>query len=173
MANSAIAQLTRGDGGSHGDGDDDDRFDTESLPSNAPTNASAYPGDMDLGPAAHAIIKRPDWSGSQECSDGCWATAETRGGGETSGDINAEAEDAKGNEHVGNFGLFNGNWGGNWENPGLQRHMLHDMKSTPAHLLCLQEAEEVVLTHLKKNCRSRCIRGDGGQARQPVHRSSR
>ena len=150
MANSAIAQLTRGDGGSHGDGDDDDRSDAESLPSNAPTNASAYPGDMDLGPAAIAIIKRPDWSGSQECSDGCWATAETRGGGETSGDINAEAEDAKGNEHVGNFGLFNGNWGGNWEDKGLQRHMLHDMKSTPAHLLCLQEAEEVVLTHLKK-----------------------
>ena len=98
-------------------------------------------------PACRVLRQRVHllWTGSQSqtCSDGSWATAETRGGGE------AEAEQVKESDHGGNFGLLTANWGGNWQEPKLQEHMLRDLKSTPCHLLCLQEAEDEMFTHLR------------------------
>ena len=33
------------------------------------------------------------------------------------------------------------NWGNHWSTRELQDHMLRDVKSSPCHILCLQEAE--------------------------------
>jgi len=153
-----LNQLTHGDGDGRGDGVDDDGVETAddgvetaSLPSLAPTNASAMPGDLDDFDDTEEIILEPTWIGSQSqtCSDGSWATAETRGGGE------AEAEQVKESDHGGNFWLLTANWGGNWQEAKLQEHMLRDLKSTPCHLLCLQEAEEDMIIHLR-----RAVEGD-------------
>ena len=115
-----------------------------SLPSCAPTAASEMPGDLNNEDGARAILWEPDWAGLRACTDGSWDT-----GGE------AEAEDGswdtggKHSEHGGNFGILTANWGGNWREEALQQHMLRDLKSTPCHILCLQEAEENMITHLR------------------------
>ena len=131
----ALTQLTHGDGAvewvGRGNGGDEDGVETASLPSFAPTNASAMPGDLDDFDDTEIILE-PDWIGSQSqrCSDGSWAT-----GGEEAG-----AEQVKESGHGGNFGFLSANWGANWKDPALQEHMLHDLKSTPCHLVGLQEA---------------------------------
>ena len=129
----------------HGDGADDvgsvligdDGVEEVSLPSYAPSNASAMSGNIDELNNSDEIHAVPDWTNSPNgCSDGIWGTEDnpkTRGGG----------------DHVGNFGLLTANWGGNWADNRLQRHMLRDLKSTPCHLLCLQEAKQEMMQHLK------------------------
>ena len=107
MADSALTQSTHGDGA--GLGDD---LETASLPSRAPTNASAMPGDLDDFDDTAEIIVMPQWGDSPRCSDGSWAIDETRGGGETSGGREAEAGQVKESGHGGNLGLLTANWGG-------------------------------------------------------------
>ena len=126
-------QLTHGDGDGRGDGDkDDDDVETASLPSFAPTAASQMPGDLDDDDDTKEILEEPEF-----CTKGSWDI-----GGE------AEAQEVKGSDHVGNYGILTANWGGNWRERALQEHMQRDLKSTPCHILCLQEAEETMLTHL-------------------------
>ena len=146
MADLPVTPLTHGDGASRADGvgdDDDDGVASASLPSFAPTHASAMPGDLDDFKEPEELIITPQWTGSEECTDGSWAAEGTRGGGEE------EAEHLKEGYHAGNFGLLTANWGGNWKEAALQEHMLCDLKSTPCHFLCLQEAEEDMIIHLR------------------------
>ena len=53
-------------------------------------------------------------------------------------------------EKAGGVGIFSGNWGGHWGETDLNDHMLFDVKSCPAHILTIQEAEEQLLTHLRQ-----------------------
>ncbi len=140
-----MAQLTHGDGDGRGDGDnDDDDVETASLPSFAPTAASEMPGDLDGADDTLEILLQPQWTGLRTCSDGSW---DTRG--------EEEAEEMKESDHGGNYGILTANWGGNWKDKTLQEHMLRDLKSTPCHILCLQEAEEDMMIH------ARTVSGEG------------
>ena len=107
------------------------------------------PGGLDDFDEAEEIFLTPQWTGSQACTDGSWATEETRDGGESHGGGEEEAEHVKEDDHAGKFGILTANWGANWHEAALQEHMLRDLKSTPCHLLCVQEAEEELITHLR------------------------
>ena len=67
MAGLALTQLTHGDGAGRGGGVDDDGVETASLPSVAPTAASAMPGDLDDFDDHQDIILAPTWTGLQTC----------------------------------------------------------------------------------------------------------
>ena len=67
MADLPVTPLTHGDGASRADGvgdDDDDGVASASLPSFAPTHASAMPGDLDDFKEPEELIITPQWTGS-------------------------------------------------------------------------------------------------------------
>ena len=100
--------MTHGDGAGRGDGvgdDGDDGVDSASLPSFAPTQASAMPGDLNDFGETDELIVRPEWAGSQSCTEGSWTAENTRGGGESHGGGEEEAEHVKDGGHIGNIGL--------------------------------------------------------------------
>ena len=68
------------------------------------------------------------WDSVEEeiSSSGTWETHKTRGSG----------------DHCGRLGLYMANWGANWTNKETQDHMLRDVKSSPCHILCLQECTQ-------------------------------
>ena len=152
MANSSSAGAfrgwdgdTSGEGVRFGDGVKDD--DEASVRGSALSSGSSMPeGNDDDQHEQTDLLWRPNWSGD-ECSDGSWH-GKPSGGGES------EAEETRGNGeagsgHGGNYGILTANWGGHWKESALQEHMLHDLKSSPCHILCVQEAEENFFNHLR------------------------
>ena len=148
--------------------DDDDDVSGASFPSNAPTGASGLPGDLDIDDvgADEEIHIRPNWQTDLAPRggwlDGVWG-AQTRGRGETvleqlgwprdelpetrgGGEGRQEEQSGK----SGALGVFCGNLGGHWADRCLNDHMMHDIKSSPAHILTIQEAEADLLLHLKE-----------------------
>ena len=93
--------MTHGDGSCDGGSFviDDKRVSEVSLPSYAPSDASAMPGDIDELTNSNEIHAIVDWTNSPNgCSDVIWGTKDnptTRGGG----------------DHVGNFWLLPANLG--------------------------------------------------------------
>ena len=130
------------------------------LPSMAPTCVTAMPGDCDKdedgeNDGTHAHIQ-PDWTGSLECIPGWMQEGEweirpryeerptrVNGDGQQRGDEEEEgAEEGVFEERSGVVGVFCGNWGGNWTMQNLQQSMCHDVKSSPAMILAIQEASK-------------------------------
>ena len=66
-------------------------------------------------------------------SSGTWETHKTCGSG----------------DHCGRLGLYMANWGANWTNKETQDHMLRDVKSSPRHILCLQECTQELQEYLE------------------------
>ena len=168
MSNSGLVLtgLTRGDGAGSDDGTS---AANASLPSWAPTGASGMPDDFNFEVfEAHETVEvRPEWVDDHQATDGTWANDACGGGGAGSeGPADEEINDAgKG----GCFGIVTANWGGNWKDPDLMRHMNFDLKTCPGHIICVQEAEPVLLGNMRStsikgdSCESADTRGDGGK----------
>ena len=164
MANSSSAGAFRGwDGDTSGEGvrfgdgvkDDDDA----SVRGSALSSGSSMPeGNDDDQHEQTDLLWRPNWSGD-ECSDGSWH-GKPSGGGESEAEETRGSGEA-GSGHGGNYGILTANWGGHWSENALQQHMLRDLKSTPCHILCVQEAEQDFFDHL----RSEPGTDDGGRRR--------
>ena len=69
-----------------------------------------------------------------------------------------------GDEKAGGIGVFSGNWGGHWSDRQLDQHMMDDIKSCPATILTIQEAEQDLLDHLKEPPEAQPPRGSGSQS---------
>ena len=64
----------------------------------------------------------------------------------------------------GAWGIRCGNWGGQWHDETLHKHMGFDLKSSAGTILLLQEATEELLQHLKK---PRGLRHEQGVSADP------
>ena len=114
--------------------DCDDR-DFGSMPPWAPLDADGLPGDIDDDhPDKEVINYSPKWNSVEKdiSSSGTWETNSGSG------------------DPCGRIGIYTGNWGANWTNKETQEHMLRDVKSSPCHILCLQEAEGDLMEYLAK-----------------------
>ena len=134
----------------HGDGDSDD---ARSMPSEAPS-ASAFSGDLDSDLDGPGIFWKPvlTTDNKNEITQGDWQSPPR-------GDGYQHAQQEK----SGTFGILSGNWGSDWADPELQRHMNYDLKSHVCNIIILQEAKHELLTHLKAPGQEG-IEGAGGDA---------
>ena len=121
----------------------------ESLPSDARTEASSIEGDPstadiggDEGPMRYEPVREVD---------GDWDDQTPVGG------------------KLGSWGILCGNWGGQWHDGMLHKHMGFDLKSSAGTILLLQEATEELLQHLKQPGSNGTVKGgqethgDGGR----------
>ena len=123
--------LVKGGSDAHSDKSDDaSSVAGGSLPSNVPTEASGIEGDPnaadiggDEGPMRYEPVHEVD---------GDWDDQTPVGG------------------KPGAWGIVCGNWGGQWHDEMLHKHMDFDLKSSAGTILLLQEAREELLQHLKQ-----------------------
>ena len=90
----------------------------------------------------------------QEITDGEWQTEPRGDGDEPRGDGDGDTpgerqSSASACGNGGTFGILCGNWGGNWSEQALQRHMDLDLKSGACSIIILQEAKHELLMHLR------------------------
>ena len=174
------------------DVDDEESVVEASLPSYAPSMASGIPGDLDANEdQIGSIWMKPDWSMQDGMwghmwLDGSWEAPTRSGGGtheihvgggtQTEGaeevptpaggdtqEIHGGGEEKGHATKAGAIGVLSGNWGGHWENPEVNAHMLFDVKSCPAHILTMQEAESELFMHLRGSLRKVFGRRDHGR----------
>ena len=108
-----------------------------SFSSWAPRGASRFPGDIDDDfEEERELDVNLKWDGTPDrCTSGSWVTQARGSGGSARGS--------------GGW-LCSANWGNHWSARELQDHMLRDVKSSPCHIFCLQEAEAGPMECLEK-----------------------
>ena len=125
---------SRGGGVDGVDGDAVEPGSSPIFPNGWPLYEHVWPTDGDdVYPDEEEVYVEPKWELEPTwCSAGSWVT-ETSGGGEA----------------IGHYGLLTGAWGFPWNGPSEgKRQMLRYLRSTPCHILCLQEAGEDLMTEL-------------------------
>ena len=155
----------------HGDGEasDDGVSVAVSMPSDAHTMASCFPGDSRA--AGGEVFLKPTLTEDnlKDVTDGDWKM-------HTHGDGDPESHQDK----EGTFGILAGNWGADWTERALQDRMNSDLKSSPCAIIILQEAKHDLLLHLREHGRAGVPaeegdgenRGGGGKKKWAVRPTS-
>ena len=72
-------------------------------------------------------------------------------------------------EDVGSYGILVGNWGGIRHNNALQTHIDNDLKSGPASIIILQEAQPQVMEILQAPAVAAVMGADGKVLQRPCY----
>ena len=134
--------------------DDAESDESRSMPSLAQSVSSFSGDDLDEVDSGREILYQPELTAENETeiTQGDWTDAPR-------GDGYQHAQ----REPEGQFGMVSGNWGNNWNDQALQSHMNYDLKSSPSHIIILQETMEELLEHLEAP-RENGIPGEDGDA---------